>query len=64
MTFSEKLRKERQRLNLTQSELAPLLDVSPSWVFKAESDLRAVHVLMQEGALARLAKLKSKTRDK
>ena len=59
MTFAELLKAERQRLHLTQAAAAVVLDVSPSWVDKAECERRAVHVLMQEGALARLAKLKS-----
>ena len=56
MTFAQQLKTQRDRLGLTQAEAARLLSVSASWVDKAERDQRAPHVLMQEGALARLAK--------
>jgi transcriptional regulator with XRE-family HTH domain len=55
MDFAEQLKSARQRLGLTQPEAAALLDVSPSWIDKAERVQRAPHVLMQEGALARLS---------
>lgn len=61
MTFAKKLKSERKRLGLTQAELAAELDVSPSWVEKVERGVRDnVHVLMQEGGLARLEKLRRK----
>ena len=37
-----------------------VLDVSPSWVDKVECERREVHILMQEGALARLKEFKPK----
>lgn len=54
MTFAQQLKTARERLGLTQAEAAPLLDVSSSWIDKAERTQRTPHVLMQEGALARL----------
>lgn len=54
MSFAQKLKTTREGLGLTQAEAAPLLDVSPSWIDKAERTQRTPHVLMQEGALARL----------
>lgn len=54
MTFAEKLKAERERLGLTQVECAEALAVSKSWVEKAERGEREPHILMQEGALARL----------
>lgn len=56
MNFPEQLKGERERLGLTQAQAAAALSVSASWVDKVERDLRVPHVLMQEGALARLAK--------
>jgi len=58
MTFAEQLKAHRQRLELTQSEAAVLLDVSASWVDKAEREARTPIKITQEGALARLAKSK------
>ena len=60
MTFAQQLKAERKRLRLTQAEAAAVLDVSPSWVDKAECERREVHILMQEGALARLKEFKPK----
>lgn len=60
MSFADHLKSERERLGLTQGQAAGLLSVSASWVDKAERDQRAPHILMQEGALARLSKIKPK----
>lgn len=60
MTFAEKLKFHRQRLGLTQSEAAALLDVSASWVDKAEREQREPLPITQEGALARLSKAKAR----
>lgn len=56
MTFAEQLKSQRQRLGLTQSEAADLLEVSASWVDKAEREIRTPIKITQEGALARLTK--------
>lgn len=66
MTFAEQLKAHRQRLGLTQSEAAELLEVSASWVDKAEREQREPLKITQEGALARLskaAKLRKGTND-
>jgi transcriptional regulator with XRE-family HTH domain len=60
MTFAEQLKAHRQRLGLTQSEAAALLDVSASWVDKAERNKRDPLAITQEGALARLSKAKTR----
>ena len=59
MTFAKQLQNERTRLGITQPEAAAILATSFSWVEKAERGERAPHILMQEGALARLAKIKT-----
>jgi DNA-binding XRE family transcriptional regulator len=58
MTFAEQLRSQRQRLGLTQSQAAELLEVSASWVDKAEREQRFPLKITQEGAIARLSKAK------
>ena len=60
MTFPEQLKAQRERLGLTQSELAAFLDVSPRAVWQWEKGTLP-HVLTQEGALARLTKAKRRT---
>lgn len=57
MTFAEQLRSERQRLGLSQAELARVLEVSFEAVSKWERDLVAPAKVTQEGVLARLYKL-------
>lgn len=59
MTFPEQLKSERERLGLTQAELAAFLDVSPRAIWQWEKGILP-HVLTQEGALARLAKAKTR----
>lgn len=63
MTFAEQLKRQRQRLGLTQSEAAELLEVSASWVDKAEREIRTPIKITQEGALARLTKSKSRPKE-
>lgn len=60
MDFTEKLKAQRERLGLTQAELAALLDVSPRAVWQWEKGMLP-HVLTQEGALARLTKAKRRS---
>jgi transcriptional regulator with XRE-family HTH domain len=60
MTFAEQLKSQRQRLGLTQSEAADLLEVSASWMDKAEREIRTPIKITQEGAIARLSKAKAK----
>jgi transcriptional regulator with XRE-family HTH domain len=54
MTFADQLRKERQRLRLTQAEAADLLEVSFEVVSKWERELTEPAKITQEGALLRL----------
>jgi transcriptional regulator with XRE-family HTH domain len=60
MDFTEKLKAQRERLGLTQAELAAFLDVSPRAVWQWEKGMFP-HVLTQEGALARLTKAKRRS---
>lgn len=55
MTFPEQLKAQRERLGLTQAELASFLDVSSRAVWQWEQGALP-HVLTQEGAIARLSK--------
>jgi transcriptional regulator with XRE-family HTH domain len=59
MDFPEQLKAQRERLGLTQAELAGFLDVSPRAVWQWEKGTLP-HALMQEGALARLSKAKTR----
>jgi len=63
MTFAEQLKGQRQRLGLTQSEAADLLEVSASWVDKAEREIRTPIKITQEGAIARLLKAKPRPKE-
>lgn len=60
MTFAEHLKNERQRLGLTQADLADLLDVTKSAVEKWEYGVQEPAAIAQEGALARLRKTKKR----
>lgn len=60
MNFPEQLKAQRERLGLTQAELASFLDVSPRAVWQWEKGTLP-HVLTQEGALARLTKAKRRS---
>lgn len=60
MDFTEKLKAQRERLGLTQAELAAFLDVSPRAVWQWEKGMLP-HILTQEAALARLTKAKRRS---
>ena len=60
MTFAATIKSERQRLRLTQAEAAAILEVSKSALEKWENGTKSPKPLMQEGALARLARQKPK----
>ncbi len=55
MSFAKQLRKERERLKLTQMQLKELLEVSHEAVSKWERGISVPSKITQEGALARLA---------
>ena len=62
MTFADTLKQHRKRLRLTQEEAADLLDVGLRTFATWERDddpKRKPHVLTQEGAVARLAKIET-----
>lgn len=54
MTFAEQLKSERQRLGLSQAELARVLGVSFEAISKWERAVTTPAEITQEGALARL----------
>lgn len=56
MTFPEKLKAERARTGLFQSEAAALLGVSKSAIEKWEAGTKTPKPLTQEGAIARFEK--------
>ncbi len=62
MNFADKLKSERERTGLTQQQAADLLEQSKSIVEKWESEARTPSAITQEGALARLSKLKTKAK--
>jgi transcriptional regulator with XRE-family HTH domain len=62
MSFPEQLKTQRERLGLTQAELAALLDVPARTYWEWESGKTAPHAITQEGALARLSKAKAATK--
>lgn len=62
MTFPEQLKTHRERLSLTQAELASFLEVSPRAVWQWEKG-ELPHILTQEGALARLTKAKKRPKE-
>jgi transcriptional regulator with XRE-family HTH domain len=53
-TFAKRLRKERERLGMTQMQLKELLGVSFEAVSKWERGISVPSEITQEGALARL----------
>lgn len=55
MNFAQQLKTHRERLGLTQAELASFLEVSPRAVWQWEKG-KLPHILTQEAALARLSK--------
>lgn len=62
MSFPEQLKTHRERLGLTQAELASFLEVSPRAVWQWEKG-EIPHILTQEGALARLTKAKKRSKE-
>ena len=58
MGFAAKIKAERERLGLTQSQCATLLGVSPRAIWQWEDGKEPI-ALTQEGALARLKKAKA-----
>lgn len=62
MSFADQLKSERSRLGLSQAELAALLDVSKSAVEKWEYGTKTPISIAQEGALARLQKIKKRAK--
>jgi len=63
MTFPEKLKAHRQRLGLTQAELAALLEVPARTHWEWESGKTTPYAITQEGALARLTKAKARPKE-
>lgn len=62
MTFAEQLKAERKRLRLTQPEAAAALALADRTYWEYESGATEPVAIAQEGALARLAKLKPKAK--
>lgn len=62
MKFHEQLKSERKRIGLNQTDCAAALEVTLRTFQYWESDEKPPAPLTQEGALARLAKLKSKNK--
>lgn len=60
MSFAEKLKAERLRLGLTQPQAAEVLWLSNRVYWDYENAKSLPEEITQEGALARLAKIKSK----
>lgn len=60
MTFPEKLKAERARTGLFQSEAAELLGVSKSTIEKWERGIKTPVPVTQEGVLARLKRVRTK----
>lgn len=62
MDFADQLKAERKRLRLTQPEAAMALDLKDRTYWEYESGASEPPAIAQEGALARLRKLKPKTK--
>lgn len=60
MTFADQLKKERQRLRLTQAEAAGVLDTPARTYWEYEAGKTTPPAPYQEGALARLKSTKAK----
>jgi len=60
MDFAKQLKSARQRLGLTQSEAALVVDMSAEWVSKCERGLTIPPGISQEGALERLRAAKKR----
>lgn len=61
MPFPEQLKAHRERLGLTQAELADLLDVPSRTYWEWEAGKTTPYAITQEGALARLSKAKRRS---
>lgn len=59
-TFAEQLKAARERLGLTQSEAALVVDMSAEWISKCERALTIPPAISQEGALERLRAAKKR----
>ena len=62
MDFAAKLLAERKRLGLKQPEVAAALELPDRTYWEYEKGKTVPHAIAQEGALARLAKLKPKAK--
>jgi transcriptional regulator with XRE-family HTH domain len=62
MTFAEKLKSERKRIGLTQPATAALLELKDRTYWEYEAGASEPPAITQEGALARLAKIKTKAK--
>jgi len=62
VTFAEQLKAERLRLGLTQPQAAEALGLSNRVYWDYENGKSVPEGITQEGALARLAKLKPKAK--
>jgi transcriptional regulator with XRE-family HTH domain len=60
MTFAQSLRRQRDRLKLTQDELADKLKLSRSSVEKWEQGIRTPKPITQSAILSELRKIKTK----
>lgn len=59
MTFAAQLKAERDRLGISQSGAEALLDLGKGQVTAWETERNTPHILTQEGARARLEKIKT-----
>lgn len=58
MNFSQIIKENRKRLKLTLAQAAALLDVSPRVYWDWEHGKTKPYAITQEGAIARLVKMK------
>ena len=63
MSFADQLKKHRARLEMTQAQLAALLEVPARTHWEWESGTTTPPRISQEGALARLAKAKARPKE-
>jgi DNA-binding XRE family transcriptional regulator len=59
MSFSDQLKKERERLGLTQAQAASLIEVPARTYWEWEAEKTTPYAITQEGALARLRNRKT-----
>jgi DNA-binding XRE family transcriptional regulator len=62
MNFSDHLKAARKRLRLTQPEAAAALELPARTYWEYEAGATEPPIITQEGALARLSKLKPKAK--